>query len=167
MKWLSLFFSFFLGKLNVARPPSLKHTINILFEEAAYRSRKPALYALAGLTSVILLSGGFFMGLIDITTQYDRDGVVRATASSITGFSLVALSIIGFTWVFTRAWPGVKAVKEKEEKAAREHTSGLEQALTLLVMDFIKEREFKREERRHQGPIPQSQEESPQTTYQH
>lgn len=167
MKWFSLLLSFFLGKLNVVRAPSLKQTINVLFEEAAYRSRKPTIYVLAGLTFVLILSGGFFMGLIDITTQYDRDGVVQATASSITGFSLVALSLIGFIWVFTRAWPGVKAVKKKEEKVAAEQNSGIEQALILLVMDFIKEREFKREERRHQAPIPPSPDETPQSTYQH
>lgn len=152
MKWLSLLFSFFLGKFNVARSPglSLKEGINLLFDELAYRSRKPTMLALGGIVSVAILCGGFFMGLIDITTQYDRDGVVRATASSIAGFALAAIAIGTFTWIFKSAWPGVKAA-EKSKDATQEvkpPVHGLEQALTLLVLDFIKEREFKREEHR-------------------
>lgn len=170
MKWLSLLFSFFLGKFNVARAPSfsLKDSIKMLFDEIAYRSRKPAMLALGGLVSVALLCGGFFMGLIDLTTQYDRDGVVRATASNISGFALVALTLGTFTWIFKRAWPGVKAAEEKDKavEEAKEHPSGLEQALTLLVMDFVKEREFKREERRelhqqHHVPVSETESTSP------
>lgn len=154
MKWLSLLFSFFLGKFNLSRPQGLsfKESINLLFDEIAYRSRKPAMLALGGLVCVTLLCGGFFMGLIDLTNQYDQEGAVRATAGSITGFALAAIAIGIFTWIFKSAWPGVKAVEKTEE--AKENPSGLEQALTLLVMDFIKEREFKREERRQQYPVP-------------
>lgn len=158
MRWLSLLLSFLLGKFNVARSPglSLKESLNLLFDELAYRSRKPAMLALGGIASVAILCGGFFMGLIDITTQYDRDGVVRATASSMTGFALAAIAIATFTWIFKSAWPGVKSAEKAEDTTieVKQSVHGLEQALTLLVMDYIKEREFKREELR-QSHSPQ------------
>jgi hypothetical protein len=169
MQWLSLLFSFFLGKFNVSRPPSLKDSVAFVFEEAAYRSRKPAVLILGGLACVLLLCGGFFMGLIDLTTQMDREGVVRASASAVSGFVLVALALGVFFWIFTRAWPGARHAKEKQaEKEAS--PGGLEQALTLLVMDFIKEREIRRAERRedreerhhpHTPPLSETPERTP------
>ncbi len=162
MHWLSLLFSFFLGKFNVARPPSLKDSVSFVFEEAVSRSRKPAVLILGGIASVLLLCGGFFMGLIDLTTQMDRDGVIRASAGAVSGFALMALALGVFFWIFTRAWPGARNVKaQQEEKAVP--AAGLEQALTLLVMDFIKERELKREERRHPytPPISETNERPP------
>lgn len=164
MQWLSLLFSFFLGKFKTSRPSGLnfKESLNLLFDEIAYRSRKPAMFTLGGLVCVTLLCGGFFMGLIDLTNQFDREGSVRATAGNITGFALAAIAIGIFTWIFKRAWPGVKEVAKTEE-ASKENPSGLEQALTLLVMDYIKEREFKREERRqqHHVPVPEKEPSSP------
>jgi hypothetical protein len=169
MQWLSLLFSFFLGKFNVTRPPSLKESVSFVFEEAAYRSRKPAVLILGGLGCILLLCGGFFMGLIDLTTQMDREGAIRATASAVSGFVLVAIALGVFFWIFTRAWPGARNMKaKKEEKEAP--AGGLEQALTLLVMDFIKERELKREERRevreerrhpHAPPVSETSERTP------
>ena len=158
MQWLSLLISFLLGKTNFSRGPSLRDSVTILFEEAGKRSRKPALMVLGGLTCVLLLCGGFFMGLIDLTTQADRNGGnIQPTASATSGFALVVIAAGIFTWIFTRAWPGVKAEREKKAEIKEHHASTLEQALTLLVMDYIKEREMKREERhQQQHPSPAS-----------
>jgi hypothetical protein len=157
MRWLSLLFSFFLGKFNVAHTPSLKESIAFLFEEAATRSRKPAMLILGGLACVLFLCGGFFMGLIDLTTQIDRDGTARATAGAISGFVLVAMALGVFYWIFSHAWPDIRS--QKTEQPGKEHASpsSFEHALTLLVMDYIKEREMRREEFRHHPPSQPSQ----------
>lgn len=164
MQWLSILLSFFLGKFKFTRPPSLRDTVSFLFEEAAHRSRKPAVLILSGLACILLLCGGFFMGLIDLTTQLDREGSIRASASAISGFVLVAISVGIFFWIFNRAWPGAR-VTEKPKAETKESSSSLEQALTMLVMDFIKEREFKREERRHHQAPPQEEHQAPPPLY--
>lgn len=154
MKWFSLFLSFFLGKLNHSNPPSIKETIFIFFEEAAYRSRKPVVLILSGLACVLILCGGFFWTAIEIAGQFDRDGAVHASASAITGVVLIAISLGTFFWVFNKAWPGVKAKEQAQEQAKEnpQQVSTLEHALSLLVMDFVKEREVRREERRERHP---------------
>jgi len=166
MQWVSLLLSFFLGKFNVARPRGLsfKEGINFLFEEAAYRSRKPAMLALGALVSVTILCGGFFMGVLDLTSQYDRDGYVRSSAGSISGFAMVLIAIGVFTWIFRYAWPGVKEAKEVKEKETAS-SSGLEYALSLLVLDYIKERELKRNEHRQHQPVPTEAPEAPSSLY--
>lgn len=156
MRWLSLLISFILRKINSARPPSLKDMALAVLEEAAYRSRKPVILALGGLICIALLCGGFFMSLIDLTRQFDETGVVYITASNAAGLILVLLSVGTFFWIFTSAWPGAQETKAaKSEAATHGKASSLEHALSLLVMDFIKERELKREhaeQRRYTSP---------------
>jgi hypothetical protein len=157
MHWLSLLVSFLVGRFNNARRPSLKESAVAIIEEVTYKSRKPVAMILGGLACVLLLCGGFFMSLIDLTQQYDQEGIVRFTASFGSGLVLVALTLGAFIWIFASAWPGANAkerLKEKEE-GAKAPTSSLEQALATLVMDFVKEREQKRElQAQHAAPMP-------------
>ncbi|HEY8270646.1 MAG TPA: hypothetical protein VIG33_07130, partial [Pseudobdellovibrionaceae bacterium] len=118
----------------------------------------------SGLVCIALLCGGFFMSLIDLTHQYDEAGTVYLTASNASGLILVLLSLGTFFWIFTSAWPGaqeMKAAKKKEESVTQAKTASLEHALSLLVMDFIKEREQKRERYAREHYNPTAEKESP------
>jgi hypothetical protein len=104
------------------------------------------------------------MSLIDLTHQYDEAGTVYLTASNASGLILVLLSLGTFFWIFTSAWPGaqeMKAAKKKEESVTQAKTASLEHALSLLVMDFIKEREQKRERYAREHYNPTAEKESP------
>lgn len=148
MQWISLIASFIFGKLN-SRPPSFKESAFAIFEEVTFKSRKAITLILGAAACVLILCGGLFMSLVDLTTQYDREGLIRFTASFGTGLSLVVLSLGVFVWIFKFAWPGARDRREvREEAPAHTHRGGpLEQALATLVMDFVKERELRREER--------------------
>ncbi|WP_413291376.1 hypothetical protein [Bdellovibrio sp. HCB337] len=160
MQWLSLLVSFLLGKFNSSRPPSLKETAREILEEVAYKSRKPAALLLAGVIGILILCGGFFMSVLELTTQYDREGIVRFTATLGAGLFLVVVPLGALIWGFTAAWPGAKAhakaeqAREEEQELPRVPASSLEQALATLVLDFVKEREFKREIKREHAHAP-------------
>lgn len=149
MHWISLLFSFVLGKINSAhRPPSLKEIALAILEEATYRSRKPIMLLLGGLTCILILCGGFFMSVLDLTSQYDREDGLHFTANVYSGVTLVAVALSMFFWIFTSAWPGIQEAKTpKKELPPQDTTSSLEQAISLLILDFVKEREYKREHR--------------------
>ncbi|MGZ3743575.1 MAG: hypothetical protein ACXWRE_09560 [Pseudobdellovibrionaceae bacterium] len=168
MRWISLLVSFIIGKINSARPPSLKELASAIMEEAAYRSRRPVVLLLSGLICILFLCGGFFMSLIDLTSQFDRNGFIQFTASTAGGVILVLFSLSVFFWIFTSAWPGTQEKKMTEMEAPAQPTSSLEHALSLLVMDFIKEREFKRQQQQQQQQAqyspPYSQQYSQQAT---
>jgi hypothetical protein len=159
MRLLSLLASFFLGKLNHTRSVSLKETVLIIFEEVTSRSRKPVILLLSGLACILILCGGLFMSIIDLTSQFDREGSLRFTASFASGGILLTISLGVFFWIFTSAWPETRSKIMIENEAPQATASALEQALSLLVIDFIKEREYKREQR--MPPEPRREKEPP------
>jgi hypothetical protein len=164
MKWLSLVFSFLLGKFNTPHRPSLKETAFEVIEEATFKSRIPLALLLGALSCVLLLCGGFFMGLIDLTQQYDREGVVRFTASFGSGLALLLIGVGIFSYIFIYAWPGARkhSVEQKlKEQEAKTANSSLEQALATLVLDFVKEREQKREQVQYPVPTAAAEKENP------
>jgi len=148
MRWLSLLISFLVGRFNIAHRPSFKESAMAVIEELAYKSRKPVAMMLGGLILVLILCGGIFMSAVDLAQQYDREGVVRFTASTGTGLTMVLITLILFAWVFLAAWPGTRAhaADHSPEAGAKTPPSSLEQALATLVLDFVKERELKREQ---------------------
>jgi hypothetical protein len=167
MKRLSLLFSIIFGKFNKARAPSLKETVMAVLEEAAYRSRKPVALLLGGIVCILIFCGGFFMSLIDLTGQFDRDGSVQFTANLASGLILVAIASSIFYWIFASAWPGAQGKRTHEKEAPPPQLTGssLEQALSLLVMDYIKEREYKREHRVPIDPLHEARKKEPPPVY--
>lgn len=158
MQLISFIVSFFLGKFNSSRPPTLKESAIAILEEVAYKSRKPAALMVTAIIGLLVLCGGFFMCVLDLTSQFDREGVVRFTATLGTGLFLVAVPAAILAWVFTSAWPGAKehALQERANEQAQAHPNpaSLEAALATLVLDYVKEREFKREVKREQAHMP-------------
>lgn len=159
LKWIEIIASFFIGKMQPANGPSLRETAIQIFEEITYLSRKTVSLIVISFSAAIFALGGFFISLINATTQYDRDGVISFSATFISGLVLIALAVSAFVWVFNSAWPGLKKFKtasKDSHKTAHQHedhherhhrqVSPIEAAVSALVMDFVKEREIRRGE---------------------
>lgn len=156
MQWLAMFVSFIVGRLN-AKARGLRETAEEVFDEVSRKSRKVVSLTLTGLCAVILFCGGFFISLLDGTTQYDRTGGIAWTATLSAGIGLIAVAAITFAYVFLRAWPGARHTHQAHHRRLEtpRQSSSLENALATLVMDFVRERETRRMAReRRQATTP-------------
>ncbi|WP_415062569.1 hypothetical protein [Bdellovibrio sp.] len=165
MRWLGMVLSFLFGRLNT-KPKSFREIALEIFDDVSRRSRKIVSLTLAGLGAVIFFCGGLFISIIDGTTQYDRFGMVNWTATFGAGVTLILFATAVFAVVFLRAWPGAT---QRHSRIPPHHEappppSALEQALAALVMDFVKERELRREARSQAEPPPSSPDKEPDTT---
>lgn len=147
MKMLGLVLSFLFGKMN-SKTSSIKESALEIFEEITHRSRKMVFLSILGIGAVAFFTGGLFISLLDATRQYDTQGVVYWSSTLIAGGVIALLAAGLIAYVFMRAWPGASPsnviMKETKEEVHHHHTSSLEQALAVLVMDFVKEREHRR-----------------------
>lgn len=157
MQWLAMMMSFIFGKMNSKRK-SLRETAIEIFEEVSYKSRRIVTLTMTAFGAVIFFCGGFFISLLEGTSQYDQTGNVVWTSTLGAGVGLIALAAVVFATVFLRAWPGVSPHKHehpREESAT--HSSNLENALSALIMDYVKEREMRREQKMSEGtPRPEA-----------
>lgn len=162
MKLLITLASIFFGA-KAAKPFSFnfKDMAMEVVDEVALKTRKPVILLLGGIVSIIFFCGGGMMAIIDATRQYDTTGQVVATATLWTGIGIAALFAIGYTWVFLVEWPGAKRQAQRElhkldqkvhshghSKDRQEHEApGIEQAISLFVLDLLEERKAKRTRR--------------------
>jgi len=88
------------------------------------------------------------MALIDATRQYDAGGSIYFGAVFWSGLIMTVVFLAGYVYVFLRVWPGVKHQKEKrkaqQDEERAKHPLGLDEALSLLIMDHIEERRSRR-----------------------
>jgi|GEM_PF-1480719 len=156
MKWLAMLLSLVFGRATRSRGPTLKETALEIFNEVIHESRKFITLTMGALAAVLIFCAGFFIALLNGTTQYDRGGSVAWTATLGAGVVLMLLAIAIFGVIFLRAWPGIKqrriAKQKREESRLYHEAAPLETALSLLVMDFIKEREERRAVARGETP---------------
>lgn len=127
-------------------------------DEIALKTRKPVILLLGGIVSIIFFCGGGLMAILDATRQYDTTGQVVASATLWTGIGISAFFAIGYTWIFLIEWPGAKRQAKRElhkldqkmhshdhTKGHQEHeVPGIEQAISLFVLDLLEERKAKR-----------------------
>lgn len=152
MKWLGIILPFLIGRFNSKQNagPSFLSPVAV-YEEITYKSRKAVMLTLGALAALIFLCGGLMMSIIDATTQFDRTGGIAFTATFGTGLAIGLLAIGTFAYVFLQAWPGIREHRQqviKERVEVHTSSSSLEQAFSSLIMDFVKEREYKRQTRR-------------------
>jgi hypothetical protein len=160
MKWVAMIMSFIMGNMQ-------KHSLGIkdsameIFDEVVYKSRSAVMLTLGAFAAIIILCGGLFMAIIQATTQYDMTGQIFFSSTIAVGLILAALSLIVCAVVFTRAWPGVRThlpkPEVKVEAQGPQVGNSLEQAVALLVMDFVKEREASRLRRDQQAASRESE----------
>ena len=152
-KIISYIVAYFFG--SASKNVDLKGVAFEVLEEAVYRSRKTVALVLGGLCSTILICGGFFMAVINASSQYDRTGHIYATATLWTGIALAVIFLGAAYYIFAVAWPGTHthnkatASTNRSRFQAVHQTSELEKSISLLIMDLVDSRKLRREERKH------------------
>lgn len=161
MKWLGLVFPFLYKYLN---PPttgsqmSLKATALDIYDAITLKSRSVVFISIGAIAGFAVMCGSFFMFLIDSTRQYDFSGVILWNATLTVSSILFLCSIAVLAYVYFYAWPGAEAPSENllrsgvqagprhSYSSATNHKapSSIENALSLLVLDYVQERQEKR-----------------------
>lgn len=131
--------------LNRRHDLSLQDAIAILKAGARRLMRDVGL----GFVGIALGTAGFLVGYFDVLTQLDLGRGIVFGAVAIGGGVLILLgaALIFFAWKDKRGEAFAHAIEAEQER----HRSPLEQALSALLLDIVKEREFNREQRRTQA----------------
>lgn len=144
-KIFSLLFSFILGTF---KSPNSDDNIYEKLVDRALDQLKYLLESLAlTLTGFTLVIAGFLTAYFNLLHQYDERGSIALNAVSIGGFVLVGVGII--ILFSTLSQKKIDRHLTSGPKIAAK-TSPLEEAISLLVLDYVKEREIDRE-RSHQA----------------
>ncbi|MBX9767289.1 MAG: hypothetical protein K2X47_08470 [Bdellovibrionales bacterium] len=141
MKYLSLILSFLIGHFRGTRPESASYEemLNVLMERL-----KGALGALVyGLSGVVFAAGGFLTAYFNVLVRYDESGQFQLGAVAFGGLVLTAVGLI-LLYVASRQQT-LNEGKPRQTQLERPGTSPLEHALSALILDYVKEREAKRE----------------------
>lgn len=159
MQWLAMIITYFFGRRS-SKSKSLKEIALEVYEEISAKSRRLITLTLSGLGAVILFCGGFFVSLLELTSQYDRVGYVSLSATLAAGLTLMICAVVAFMGIFWGAWPNSTQHSEHStQESTAQAASPLENALSVLIMDYVKDRELRRESRRYQStdqPSPPS-----------
>ncbi|MFM6928875.1 MAG: hypothetical protein ACKOX6_10460 [Bdellovibrio sp.] len=154
-KIVSYVLAYFFG--SASKNVDIKGIAFEVLEEAVYRSRKTVALLLGGLCSTILVCGGFFIALLNATSQYDRTGHIYATATLWSGIGITLVFLGAAYYIFAVAWPGVHTHHNKANASttqsrfqSAQHPSDLEKSISLLIMDFVDSRKQRREQRKHE-----------------
>lgn len=144
MQWLAIALSFLFGKKS-PRLKSFKEIAVEIFDEIAIKSRPLITLTLTALGAMLLLCGGLFIVILELTAQYDRIGHLSWSATLLGGMGLTFLATFVFATIFLMAWPTPTIPSRSSMEEPLRTTSPLEAALSALIMDFVKEREVRRE----------------------
>lgn len=149
MKWLSLVLTYAMGKFGslTSSPSPL-----IMIEQLLAKGRYLLMMTTVSLISATLFCAGIILAVINATTQYDDYGSIYWSATLTTALVLAGLSLVSLGITFSvRNWEGKDFLNTKSPKA-RPHraSSPIEEALTMLVVDFVDERRARRESLRAQ-----------------
>jgi large-conductance mechanosensitive channel len=142
MRWLQLILSFLMKRVTTGgeKPHPM--------EEFKEFMKENALKLFVGMVLLVtigtMLTAGLYMLVASLAAQSDLGLPVRMTAMAWGGFllALVPALILSFAW-YKSSPHEVKHSKKK--KNIPEQPATLEQALALLVTDFVEERHMKRE----------------------
>ena len=153
MKWLSLVLGFLFSGNKSHQSLNFTEIGLEIYDQITIRSRKPIALILCGFASIIFICGGVFISLINVTRQYDLTGEIVLGAVFWSGIAMSLIFLAGYIYVFLHAWTGVKESKarieadRKAQEQAEHQPPGLDQAISLLIMDHIEERKERRARR--------------------
>ncbi|MBC7714623.1 MAG: hypothetical protein H7177_14855 [Rhizobacter sp.] len=142
MKWLIILFSiikpFFSGGTNEMPNPvaEIKEMIRV-------NAVKVLLSFAAFSAMATIFAAGIILIAVDISTQYDVAQYVQFSATTLAGIILILLPVIAGA-IMVKKYHQPAEVKKREvlTNVGAEHP--LQDALALLVHDFVKEREMRR-----------------------
>jgi len=144
MRWIQMIFSFIMKRVNAGgeRPHPMEEIKEFLKENAIKLFVGMVLIVTIG----TMLTAGIYMMIAALTAQVDLGLAPGMNAMAWGGFfmALVPAAILGFAWY--QSTPHEQRAHKKKKKAhVPEQPATMEQALVLLVTDFIEERQMKRE----------------------
>ncbi len=149
MKWLILLFS--IVKPFISTGGSDKPSFNPIAElkEMIRENAAQVVILFAGASALAtIFAAGIVVIAVDVGAQYDQNAYVYFSTMIIMGLILVLLPLIigaiGYQ-AFTKD-DRQKKVKEREVLVSVGTSHPLQDALALLIHDFVKEREMKRTE---------------------
>lgn len=142
MRWIQMIISFIMKRVTAGgeKPHPMEELKEFLKENA--------IKLFVGMVMIVtigtLLTAGIYMTVASLTAQVDLGLSPQMTAMTWGGLimALVPVALLSFAWY--KSTPHEKTHKKKKQKIP-EQPATLEQALVLLVADFIEERQMKRE----------------------
>ena len=155
IKILSYLFSYFAGRYNSILKPSTF----MIIDQLLVRARKLVMTSSIMFISSLLFAAGVIISLIEFTSQVDRFGVVWPSATLVGGLTLSALSVAVLIFSFTSKAFDLRYVRSQKSRrqeslfdshkvegsSSTRAQSPLEEALGVLIMDFVNERKQNRE----------------------
>jgi hypothetical protein len=118
----------------------------------------------------LMFVAGLTISIVTFSIQYDRTGILFVSALGAGGLGLMLVSMLGFIFFFSAS--SDEAIDQRRDlKIPQPRKSNLEDALALLINDYVKEKELKREqfrkeesqkEIRKQTPAPSGLEVTPE-----
>lgn len=152
LKIISLVISFFLGRYD----QTFKKSTLILIDQFIAKSRKLFIFTTAlGISSMLLVTG-LVAAIFQSTSQYDRQGFITFNSTILAGLILIAISSIALITMFSaKTWESrfkqqmvpPQAHAKSEAQGQRHEPNAFEQAITMLVTEFVKDRDAQRQTR--------------------
>lgn len=149
MKWPLILLTLFMKPLGRFNPSHLNPAHEM--KQFLMDNAKKVLLAVT-VTSIIssLFVAGLVITVITMSAQYDQNAGIGLSAMLLGGFGMMGLSLIIGWLVFSPSRESKEMERELESEARSSQSvssgSPLTDALVLLIHDFVKEREFKRQQ---------------------
>jgi len=162
MRWLTIIFSVLFKQIF---HPSDSTTDPVKeMKEFLLKNYKRVILSMsvANILSMMFVAG-LSISVVTFSIQYDRTGILFVSALGAGGLGIMLVSLLGFILFFSTNSEDAFETR-KVIKAQPSPKNNLEDALALLIGDYVKEKELKREERKH-TPAPSSVEATPE--YEH
>lgn len=156
LKTLSLLFSFFLGRLNSGGHHEALFSPDELIDKTLSKLRGLMSVVALGAVATIFLTAGFLGAYYNMLLQMDTTGKMGPNAVVVGGVCLFVAGLVIFAIASRSTASSRSHAKTQAQSSAKpDHgraISALEEALSMLIIDHVKEREFSREiRRRHQS----------------
>jgi len=145
LRLLTLVATFFIGRYKAAASADGGSIAMPIVEMAMNQGRRVALLICSALIFSLLMVGGFFITLIEGSFAYEAEGVLYPTTLFKAGLLLFLASIGAITFIFARKQNWSVTPAEPKREARSSHP--IEDAVIMLIHDFVKERESRRHAR--------------------
>lgn len=145
MKWFYLIMSFMIQRFTGAKADNA-HPIEELKELIAENAVKILLIFTTATAIGSFFVAGVSIIIVELTSQYDLRENLRMSAIATGGVVMIVLSAFAFVVGLLFATRHDRKKKKMEARRAKHHpVNSIQDAIILLVNDYIAEREFKRE----------------------
>lgn len=148
-KLIGIAVSYLAGRLGQVRTDD-SSLYNAFVDRATDRVKSMIQDALLASLTAIFIIVGFFAAFFTSLHQYDLNQTFSFNAVILGSIALMAIGSVGLYYVVSEGYFRKQSEPKEDKKAPTQNeqpsaNSALQNALSVLVMDFVKEREFKRQ----------------------